>query len=119
MAMRLRRLLTRASFGLSVALSLALVAPHARADDFDPRGRKKPGAPPPKPAGKPGAPTPPNPGAAPAKPGPGGRPPGGTNGEAGQTQSALIDRYTKIVLSQPGVLFPLQRLAQLYRDKDG
>ncbi len=32
---------------------------------------------------------------------------------------ALIDRYTKIVQSQPGVSFPLQRLAQLYRDRDG
>jgi tetratricopeptide (TPR) repeat protein len=31
----------------------------------------------------------------------------------------LIERYTKIVLSQPGSPFPLQRLAQLYRDKDG
>jgi hypothetical protein len=31
----------------------------------------------------------------------------------------LIDRYTKIVLQQPGAPFPLQRLAQLYRDRDG
>ncbi len=31
----------------------------------------------------------------------------------------LIDRYTKIVLAQPGAPFPLQRLAELYRDKDG
>lgn len=31
----------------------------------------------------------------------------------------LIDRYTKIVLAQPGSPFPLQRLAQLYRDRDG
>ncbi|MBL0195551.1 MAG: hypothetical protein IPQ09_15240 [Myxococcales bacterium] len=31
----------------------------------------------------------------------------------------LIERYTRIVLSQPGSPFPLQRLAQLYRDKDG
>ncbi len=31
----------------------------------------------------------------------------------------LIDRYTKIVLAQPGSPFPLQRLAQLYREKDG
>jgi tetratricopeptide (TPR) repeat protein/HEAT repeat protein len=31
----------------------------------------------------------------------------------------LIERYTKIVLAQPGAPFPLQRLAQLYRDRDG
>ena len=31
----------------------------------------------------------------------------------------LIERYTRVVLSQPGSPFPLQRLAQLYRDKDG
>ena len=31
----------------------------------------------------------------------------------------LIERYTQIVLSQPGAPFPLQRLAQLYRDRDG
>lgn len=37
----------------------------------------------------------------------------------GQPQTVLIERYTKIVLQQPGVPFPLQRLAQLYRDKDG
>jgi tetratricopeptide (TPR) repeat protein/HEAT repeat protein len=31
----------------------------------------------------------------------------------------LTERYTKVVLAQPGAPFPLQRLAQLYRDKDG
>ena len=31
----------------------------------------------------------------------------------------LIERYTRVVLAQPGSPFPLQRLAQLYRDKDG
>ncbi len=31
----------------------------------------------------------------------------------------LIERYTRIALTQPGSPFPLQRLAQLYRDKDG
>jgi cellulose synthase operon protein C len=31
----------------------------------------------------------------------------------------LIARYTKIVLAQPGAPFPLQRLAQLYRDRYG
>ena len=31
----------------------------------------------------------------------------------------LIERYTRVVLSQPGAPFPLQRLAQLYRERDG
>lgn len=31
----------------------------------------------------------------------------------------LIERYTKVVLAQPGAPFPLQRLAQLFRDRDG
>ena len=31
----------------------------------------------------------------------------------------LIERYTRIALSQPGAAFPLQRLAQLYRERDG
>ncbi len=41
------------------------------------------------------------------------------NASAGPTPAALIDRYTRVVLSQPGAPFPLQRLAQLYRDRDG
>jgi tetratricopeptide (TPR) repeat protein len=111
---RLRRFFPLAALGLSVAL----VAPHASGDDFDPRGRKKPGAPA-KPGGKPGgAPAGRPPGAVPAKPA--GRPPvGPTSPDAGQSQTVLIERYTKVVLAQPGAPFPLQRLAQLYRDKDG
>ncbi|MGH7437957.1 MAG: tetratricopeptide repeat protein, partial [Polyangiaceae bacterium] len=35
------------------------------------------------------------------------------------SNAALIDRYTRVVLSQPGATFPLQRLAQLYRERDG
>ncbi len=31
----------------------------------------------------------------------------------------LIERYTRIVLAQPASPFPRQRLAQLYRDRDG
>jgi tetratricopeptide (TPR) repeat protein/HEAT repeat protein len=101
---------------ISLALSLGLIAPHASAQDFDPRGRKKPGGnAPAKPGGRP----PGRPGA-PGKPGP--KPPGApapTNPDVGQSQTVLIERYTKIVLAQPGAPFPLQRLAQLYRDKDG
>jgi len=113
---RSRRLLTLTS----LALAALLVAPHASGQDFDPRGRKKPtpGARPAQPGGarpaQPGGARPVQPGAAPARPAP-----PSTAGDAGQTQTALIDRYTKIVLSQPGSPFPLQRLAQLYRDKDG
>lgn len=95
---------------LSVALSL--LAGTASGQDFDPKGRRKPGAAKPAPQ-KPG---PQRPGPAP-KPGAGAPRPG--NPDAGQSQGALIDRYTKIVLAQPGSPFPLQRLAQLYRDKDG
>jgi tetratricopeptide (TPR) repeat protein/HEAT repeat protein len=93
---------------------------HASADDFDPRGRKKPGAAPAKPgAHPPGKPGPAKPGPGPA-PTPGGRPaPPSTSSDVGQSQTVLIERYTKIVLAQPGAPFPLQRLAQLYRDKDG
>lgn len=103
----------------------------AYAQDFNPGGRKKPGA-----AGKPGKPGagpakpgvgPAKPGAGPAKPGAGpsttpttgpGTTPAKPTGE-GAPAAVLIERYTKIVLSQPGSPFPLQRLAQLYRDKDG
>lgn len=42
-----------------------------------------------------------------------------TGGAPGPSSEALIARYTGIVLSQPGSPFPMQRLAQLYRDRDG
>lgn len=108
------------AFGLvSLALALTADVPSAHAQDFNPGGRKKPGA---KPGGKPGgkpAPGPAKPGPGPAKPGPGPAPgPAKPQGE-GAPAAVLIERYTKIVLSQPGSPFPLQRLAQLYRDKDG
>ena len=113
--MRFRRLLALTSLGL-VGL---LLAPPASAQDFDPRGRKKPpGGRPAPPGGRPAQPggRPAQPGGQPARPaGPG----TSANPDAGQSQTALIERYTKIVLSQPGSPFPLQRLAQLYRDKDG
>ena len=108
---RFRRLFALTSLGLAALV----VAPHASGQDFDPRGRKKPPGGRPAPGGHPapgGRPGPP-PGGAP------GRPAAPTNPDAGQSQTVLIDRYTKIVLSQPGSPFPLQRLAQLYRDRDG
>ncbi len=109
------------------ALAWALLAPvclldanPAQAGDFDVSGRRKPK----KPGGnKPGA------GGKPAKPGAGkpnnGNPNNGNptakpgEGEDGSKKpEALIARYTAIVLAQPAP-FPLQRLAQLHRDRDG
>ncbi len=67
---------------------------------FNPFGRRRAR---PAPAARP---------AAPRKPRPAERP-------KGPTADALIARYTGIVLAQPGAQFPLQRLAQLYRERDG
>ena len=89
----------------------ALGAAPASAQDFDPHGRHHPSPPP-----HGGHATPPGPGQPPA----GGHatPPADTS-TPGPAQALLIQRYTRIVLSQPGASFPLQRLAQLYRDRDG
>ncbi len=99
--MRLRRVL----FAVLPAL-LALAGP-ASGQDFDPHGRHRPA---PRPAPHPGG----NPGPKPA-PGPGAAPPAA----GGPSQAVLLERYTRVVLSQPGAAFPLQRLAQLYRERDG
>jgi tetratricopeptide (TPR) repeat protein len=95
---------------LTGALALVVVASAALtgsspalAQDFDPHGRHHP--PPPAPHGA--APPPPAHHAAPAE------------DTSGPAQAQLVQRYTRIVLSQPGAAFPLQRLAQLYRDRDG
>lgn len=75
---------------------------------FKPGGRPPTGKPAGKPAGKP-----------PGKPG---AKPGAAPDEAGAKgpgADALIARYTAIVLSQPSAQFPLQRLADLYRERDG
>ena len=84
---------------LASAFVLALLAHSASAQDFDPSGRHR------HPTGG-GHPN-------------GGHPTGGGHPVGGQSPQVLIDRYTKVVLSQPGSPFPLQRLAQLYREKDG
>ena len=76
----------------------------AHGQDFDPHGRRHH-------APSPGA------GGAGTRPGPGpGHP---VEPAEGASSAALIDRYTHVVLAQPGALFPLQRLAQLFRDRDG
>jgi len=92
-----------------LALTIGIASSRAGAQDFDPRGRHKP--PPhqtPRPPSRPGA-----------HPPSGAANPGAANPDAGASATVLIDRYTRVALSQPGSPFPLQRLAQLYRDKDG
>ena len=85
------------------ALSVALLISHvSRAQDFDPRGRHRQ-----PPSAPPGARSPP---ARPASPSPSASAP---------SEAALIERYTRIAISQAGASFPLQRLAQLYRERDG
>ncbi len=89
--------------GTVVFLLLALGS-RARADDFDPRGRHHP---PPHQPRPPHAPVHQPPGSSPSPP------------ADGPASAALIERYAHVVLAQPGAAFPLQRLAQLYRDRDG
>jgi tetratricopeptide (TPR) repeat protein/HEAT repeat protein len=97
-------------------VAVLLFAAHAARAEFNPQGRSKK----PKPAARPTAP------ASPAR----ARPPTGTPGPAaatartppeakGPSGEALIQRYTGIVLAQPGADFPLQRLLELYRERDG
>ena len=89
-------------------MTIQAVSP-ALAGDFDPsgRGRKKPPGTTKPGTTKPGV----DPGTKPGKP--------GQDGENGKSSDALIQRYTGIVLAQPGVPFPLTRLSQLYRERDG
>ena len=77
----------------------------AAAQDFDPHGRHRPHPAHPSAPAQPGK-HPPNAASPPVPVG-------------GPSQAALIERYARVVLSQPGAAFPLQRLAQLYRDRDG
>ena len=85
----------------------------ASSQDFDPAGRRHhDSAPPASPGPRPG-PAPRPTGPRPTKPLPDAKP------VAGPSNAALIARYTAIVLAQPGSPFPLQRLAQLYRERDG
>ncbi len=106
--MRLRRLLALTS----LAVAALAIAPPATGQDFDPRGRRKPATKPAKPGGKP-----PQGARSPTQGGP--TKPAGPAGVEGPSGAVLVERYTKIVLSQPGAPFPLQRLAQLYRERDG
>jgi tetratricopeptide (TPR) repeat protein/HEAT repeat protein len=91
---------------LGVALPIAVPAPPAAAQ-FSPSGRKRH-------TGK-------------ARPSSGSRSSSATRaGPGSRTRlakppdpSALIERYTAIVLAQPSAPFPLQKLAELYRARDG
>ncbi|HVJ21011.1 MAG TPA: tetratricopeptide repeat protein, partial [Polyangiaceae bacterium] len=108
---------------LAAALLTALVVivasvPNAQAQ-FNPEGRsKKKGKKPApaakgKPAGKPGD----KPPTVPAKPPAEGAAPAAR--PTGPSSEALITRYLGAALAQPGADFPLQRLAELYRERDG
>jgi tetratricopeptide (TPR) repeat protein len=96
---------------LAIAVAGPAVAPRDASADFDPSGRgphkKHPGG-----GAKPGP-------AGPGKPGPKKPPKDDEDAHTGPGADALIARYTAIVLSQPGQPFPLQRLGQLYRERDG
>jgi len=111
----------------SVALTALTVGLTTPAVAFNPAGRskkpkteQKPG----KPAAKPGKPAAAKPGgtdaARPAASKPAGdATDGGSTKAEGPNREALIARYLGIVLSQPGSEFPLERLTQLYRERDG
>src|SRR5258708_26440625 len=81
---------------VSVALLLALSST-AHAQDFDPRGHRHTRPPAPRPH-------------APSR-GAGHDATTTAEDAHGPTQAALIERYTRVVLSQPGSTFPLERLA--------
>ncbi len=107
---------------LTAALTLVVMGLTAPAAAFNPAGRSKKSKPEQK-AGKPSAtPKPVRDKLGPAKPtATDAEPttkPTGHNGE-GPNREALIARYLGIVLSQPGADFPLERLAQLFRERDG
>ncbi len=89
---------------LLVALaSLGAGTDFARAADFNPEGRKR------LPAAAPVAPKQPQQpkAAAPAAP------------VAEDTPAVLMRRYLDLLTREPGAEFPLERLAQLYRERDG
>lgn len=110
-----------ASFSL---LALGLLVPDLALAQFNPQGRRKPGgsdassarpAPKPPSGGRPSAPK-----STPAPPTPSPRPAGGApNDDAAPSPEILIQRYTQAVLNQPGSEFPLRRLAELARQRDG
>ncbi len=97
---------------LAASLALATAAPalvsHDARADFDPAGRVHHKPHPPQ-VHRPAA----------GAPGPRKPPKDGEDAAKGPNPEVLIGRYTAIVLSQPSEPFPLQRLGQLYRERDG
>ena len=86
--------------GLAATLAVTVaIPPELATAQFSPRGRKRP-RPKARTQQSPKAATPRVPAAGPAK-------------------GALIARYTAVVLKQPSAPFPVERLAQLYRQRDG
>ncbi|MDP8999549.1 MAG: tetratricopeptide repeat protein [Myxococcota bacterium] len=77
---------------------LVLGTTSAKAQDFDPHGHHR-------------ARTPPRPSQ--------NDQPASAAAQNAPSPALLVERYTRIVLSQPGASFPLQRLLQLYRERDG
>jgi cellulose synthase operon protein C len=104
-------------------LGLAVMAGapgHAQGQDFDPAGRRR--RPAPAPAAPHGEPAPAAPHGAPAPRTPkadGTTRPAAPSAPKGPSNAALIARYTAVVLAQPASPFPLSRLMQLYRERDG
>ncbi|WP_437969557.1 HEAT repeat domain-containing protein [Sorangium sp. So ce260] len=121
----MRSLVLAGCLAVLTPAAATLAIPHAEAADFDPSGRgKRPRPKAPKPGGgKPGPAARPQPGPRPQpEKAPQARPEADESGDAkrgGPSSDALIARYTAIVMSQPSAPFPLQRLAQLYRERDG
>ena len=112
-------------------VAVLLFSAHAAQAEFNPEGRSKkpkPTAHPPAPA-LPARPKPATTGTGPsAAPRPAPSSPSAPPSDArkadkpenkGPSSEALIQRYTGIVLAQPGADFPLQRLLDLYRERDG
>jgi tetratricopeptide (TPR) repeat protein len=104
---------------LSVLLVGGVLGAEAHAGDFNPEGRQrrptqqkatpKPGSPQTQPERRPGSPRPRPPAAAAAP----------AAEAANASTDALIQRYLAILDAEPGADFPLERLAQLYRQRDG
>jgi len=98
-------------------VAVLLFAGHAAHAEFNPQGRSKKPKPVPHPAP---ATVPARPKPAPSSaPGPAAAPAQTAADAKGPSRDALIQRYTGIVLAQPGADFPLQRLLELYRERDG
>ena len=109
----------------AAGLAVVLMAPAATAQDFDPRGRRHgAGATPTSPPPALSVPKTSAPGPKLREPSSSPLPKAGTPAapaeeKSGAGSAVLIARYTAVVLADPASPFPLQRLAQLYRERDG